>query len=41
MIRRAVQRTAQAAFWTLAGVLLCLVMALPTTLVKLVFGSPY
>jgi hypothetical protein len=41
MIRRAVQRAAQAVFWTLAGVLLCLVMALPATLVKLVFGSPY
>jgi hypothetical protein len=40
MMRRAVQRSAQAGFWILATCLLYIVLAVPPTLAKLIFGSP-
>lgn len=40
MKRRAIQQTAQAAFWILATCLLYLALAGPATLAKLIFGSP-
>lgn len=39
-MRRIVQRTAQAAFWTLAGVVLVVFLSLPANLSNLIFGSP-
>ncbi|WP_259678324.1 hypothetical protein [Arthrobacter oryzae] len=41
MMRRAIQRTAQAAFWILASSLLCIAISVPAILNKLIFGSPF
>lgn len=41
MGRRVVQRTVQAAFWTLATCAAYIVLAVPPTTAKLIFGSPF
>ncbi|MFB9715602.1 hypothetical protein [Arthrobacter methylotrophus] len=39
-MRQGLRRTAQAAFWILATCLLYFALAIPSTLAKLIFGSP-
>ena len=39
-MRRGIQLTVRAVFWTLVTCLLCLAYAMPTSLAKLIFGSP-
>ena len=41
MRRRAIQQAAQAVFWILATCLAYAVLAVPPTLAKLIFGSPF
>jgi hypothetical protein len=41
MMRRGIQQAVRAVFWTLVTCLLCLAYAIPTTLAKLIFGSPF
>jgi hypothetical protein len=38
-VRRGIQLTVRAAFWTLVTCFLYLAYAMPTTLAKLIFGS--
>jgi hypothetical protein len=41
MSRRAIQRAVQAVFWVLATCLAYAVLAVPPTLARLIFGSPF
>lgn len=40
MMRQALRRAAQGAFWMLAAVALLIVLSLPANLSNLLFGSP-